>query len=314
METAKILVKVIGIGDCGCNVIEYMFNEGIQGVEFIAVNTDTEALRKINATKKLILQPANGIELDLNIDPEVGRAAAENSHGQIKEMLSGADMIFLVAGMGSATATGAASVIAQIARDLKILCIAIVTRPVEQKGIRINFSREGIKLCHFYADTLLVLPNPISVIDKTVVTGPDAFKLTSQAVCQFVTDMVGLINNPGLISIDLSDIRAMLSGSGMAKSGSAVASGHDRAKIAAELAKGNADISSAKAVLINVISDGSLKLRELDSLMDCIMLSYDHPQAILGATFDESMGDELRITIMATGLNLSRHLYLADSK
>lgn len=297
------VIKVVCVGGSGRNVINHMIEKGVENVEFIAIDIDAEALQRSHATTQLKISPATNIEQASCFDPEFGRAAAENSREQIKDMLSEADIIFVVAGMGGATGTGAAPIIVQIARDLKIMCIAIVTSPFEYEGRRVNFAREGIKLCHIYADALLVMPNPPPNLNKVDFTVPDAFKLTSQLICQFVTDMVGLLNNPGLISIDLSDIRPMLSGSGMAKTGSAVASGHDRAKIAAELAMGNAHISSAKAVLINVISDGSLKLRELDSLIDCVMLNYDHPELILGATFDESMGDELRVTVMATGLN-----------
>ncbi len=312
-------IKVIGIGKCGLEAVNYISKQGLTGVELIAIDSDAEALRRNHATTQLIITQANIQERAIRFDLDVSFAMAANSRAQIKELLSGADMVVVIAGMGGTTGTGAASVIAQIARELKILSIAIVTQPLPlpnrlraYEGNRERFAREGIKLCHIYADALIVLPNP--PIEEAETSVPESYKRADSLIYQFVSGLAGLINNQDSIIGSLSDLRLLLFRSGFAKFGSATATRRHRARIATELAIGNTDISNAKGILANIISDGSLKLSELTEVMECIQLNSDNSKVIQAITYDESMGDELRVTIMATGFNLSRHLYSGDSK
>ena len=317
MKTEAAVIKVVGIGGCGCNAIDYMSKQGLADVELIAIDSDTEALRRNLATTQLKIPQANTQERALRFDLDVSFAMAANSRAQIKELLSGADMVVVIAGMGGTTGTGAASVISQIARELKILSIVIVTRPLPNRlrayeGNRERFAREGIKLCNIYADALIVLPNP--PLEETETAIPESYKRADGLIYQFVSGVTRLLNNPSAITIDLSDLRWLLLKSGLAKIGSGVAARHHRARIATELAIEKTDISCAKGILVNIISDGSLRLSELTEVMECIQLNADQPKVIQGVTFDESMGEKLRVTIMATGFNLSRHLYSGDSK
>jgi cell division protein FtsZ len=312
-------IKVIGIGKCGLEAVNYISKQGLAGVELIAIDSDAEALRRNHATTQLKISQANTQERDLRFDLDVSFAMAANSRAQIKELLSGADIVVVIAGMGGSTGTGAASVIAQIARELKILSIAIVTQPLPlpnrlraYEGNRERFAREGIKLCHIYADALIVLPNPPLEEAETAI--PECYKPADGLIYQFVSGLTRLLNNPSAITIDLSDLRWLLLKSGLAKIGSGIAARHHRARIATEIAIGKTDISGAKGILVNIISDGSLRLGELTGVMECIQLNADHPKVIQGITIDETMGEELRVTIMATGFNLSRHLYSGDSK
>lgn len=317
MNTEKSVIKVIGIGGCGCNVINHMIEQGIEGVEFIAINTDANALHRCRANTRFQIGAEITKGLGIGAKPTIGRAAAQEACEQIKELLLGSDMVFITAGMGCGTGTGAAPAVAQIARMLNILSVAVVTYPFAYEGNRPRFAEEGIKSLQQYVDAILIVSNDTSLdsVGKEGVPVPEVFKITNQSIYRLVADMVGMINKSGMINIDFADMRSVLSQSGMALMGAATASGPDRAKVAAELAIENMAISSARGVLMNITSTDSLKVWEMAEAMDCVALKAPEDSTlILSSVYDESMGDELRVTVLATQLSVPQDCDYGDSK
>ncbi len=310
METQSqdAVIKVIGVGGCGGNAVDHMIEQGVQGVEFIVINTDAQALNRSRARTQLQIGAAITQGLGAGAKPSVGKAAAEEDRVRIKELIAGSNMVFITAGMGGGTGTGAAPIVAQIAREMNILTVAVVTKPFIYEGNRMRFAAEGIKELHEHVDSLIIVPNSklMEVLGKDV-TVPEAFKAANGVLQGAVAGIAEVINVPGLINVDFADVRTVMSENGMAMMGSAVASGPDRAKIAAERAIASplledVDMTGARGVLVNITSSSSLKVSEMEDVMNCVQFAAEEATVILGSVFDESMCDELRVTVVATGL------------
>ena len=307
-QSQDAVIKVIGVGGCGGNAVDHMITQGVQGVEFITINTDAQALNRSLAGTQLQIGAAITKGLGAGAKPSIGRAAAEEDRERIKEMITGANMVFITAGMGGGTGTGAAPIVAQIAREMNILTVAVVTKPFAYEGNRMRFAAEGIKALQEHVDSLIVVPNSklMEVLGNDV-TVPEAFKAANGVLQGAVAGIAEVINAPGLINVDFADVCTVMSENGMAMMGSAVASGPDRARIAAERAIASPlledmDLTGARGVLVNITSTSSLKLREMDEVMACVKFAAEEATVILGSVFDESMGDDLRVTVVATGL------------
>lgn len=304
------VIKVIGVGGCGGNAVDHMIEQGVQGVEFIVINTDAQALNRSKARTQLQIGAAITKGLGAGAKPSIGKAAAEEDRERIKEMISGANMVFITAGMGGGTGTGAAPIVAQIAREMNILTVAVVTKPFAYEGNRMRYAIEGIKALHEHVDSLIVVPNSkLMEVLGNEVTVPEAFKAANGVLQGAVAGIAEVINVPGLINVDFADVRTVMSENGMAMMGSAVASGPDCARIAAERAIASplledVDMTGARGVLVNITSTSSLKVREMEEVMACVQFAAEEATVILGSVFDESMGDELRVTVVATGLGL----------
>ena len=310
METQSqdAVIKVIGVGGCGGNAVDHMIEQGVQGVEFIVINTDAQALNRSRARTQLQIGAAITQGLGAGAKPSVGKAAAEEDRERIKELIAGANMVFITAGMGGGTGTGAAPIVAQIAREMNILTVAVVTKPFIYEGNRMRFAAEGIKALHEHVDSLIIVPNSklMEVLGKDV-TVPEAFKAANGVLQGAVAGIAEVINVPGLINVDFADVRTVMSENGMAMMGSAIASGPDRAKIAAERAIASplledVDMTGARGVLVNITSSSSLKVSEMEDVMACVQFAAEEATVILGSVFDESMCDELRVTVVATGI------------
>ena len=307
-ETQDAVIKVIGVGGCGGNAVDHMIEQGVQGVEFIVINTDAQALKRSKARTQLQIGATITKGLGAGAKPSVGQAAAEEDRERIKEMISGANMVFITAGMGGGTGTGAAPIVAQIARELDILTVAVVTKPFAYEGNRMRFAKAGIEALHEHVDSLIIVPNSklMEVLGNDV-TVPEAFKAANGVLQGAVGGIAEVINVPGLINVDFADVRTVMSENGMAMMGSAIASGPDRARIAAERAIASplledVDMSGARGVLVNITSSSQLKLKELEDVMECVQFAAEEATVIVGSVFDENMGEELRVTVVATGL------------
>jgi cell division protein FtsZ len=307
-QTQDAVIKVIGVGGCGGNAVDHMIEQGVQGVEFIVINTDAQALNRSKARTQLQIGATITKGLGAGAKPSVGQAAAEEDHERIVEMLTGAHMVFITAGMGGGTGTGAAPVIAKIAKEMDILTVAVVTKPFAYEGNRMRFAKDGIEALSLHVDSLIIVPNSklMEVLGNDV-TVPEAFKAANGVLQGAVAGIAEVINVPGLINVDFADVRTVMSENGMAMMGSAVASGADRARIAAERAIASplledVDMTGARGVLVNITSSSSLKLKELEDVMECVQFAAEEATVIVGSVFDESMGDEMRVTVVATGL------------
>jgi len=285
-----------------------MIEQGVQGVEFIVINTDAQALKRSKARTQLQIGSALTKGLGAGAKPSVGQAAAEEDRERIKELLMGANMVFITAGMGGGTGTGAAPIVAQIAKELDILTVAVVTKPFKYEGNRMRYAQAGIEALSQFVDSLIIVPNAklMEVLGNDV-TVPEAFKAANGVLQGAVAGIAEVINVPGLINLDFADVRTVMSENGMAMMGSAIAGGADRARIAAQRAIASPllediDMSGARGVLVNITSSSSLKIREMDEVMDCVKFAAEEATVIVGSVFDESMGDELRVTVVATGL------------
>jgi len=311
-ETQDAVIKVIGVGGCGGNAVDHMIEQGVQGVEFIVINTDAQALKRSKARTQLQIGENITKGLGAGAKPSVGQAAAEEDRERIKEIISGANMVFITAGMGGGTGTGAAPIIAQIARELDILTVAVVTKPFTYEGNRMRFAKAGIEALHEHVDSLIIVPNSklMEVLGEDV-TVPEAFRAANGVLQGAVAGIAEVINVPGLINVDFADVRTVMSENGMAMMGSAIASGPDRARAAAEGAISSplledVDMSGARGVLVNITSSNSLKLKEIDDVMKCVQFAAEEATVIVGSVFDEIMGDEIRVTVVATGLGAPR--------
>ena len=307
-ETQEAVIKVIGVGGCGGNAVDHMIEQGVMGVEFIVINTDAQALKRSKARTQLQIGANITKGLGAGAKPSVGQAAAEEDRERIKEMISGANMVFITAGMGGGTGTGAAPIVAQIARELDILTVAVVTKPFAYEGNRMRFAKAGIDALHEHVDSLIIVPNSkLMEVLGNYVTVPEAFKAANGVLQGAVAGIAEVINVPGLINVDFADVRTVMSENGMAMMGSAIATGPDRARLAAEAAIASplledVDMSGARGVLVNITSSSSLKLKELEDVMECVQFAAEEATVIVGSVFDENMGEELRVTVVATGL------------
>ncbi len=300
------VIKVIGVGGAGGNAVDHMIREGVMGVEFVAANTDAQALKRSVAHKKLRLGKTG---LGAGAKPEVGRNAAVEEREHIAEALKGAHMAFITAGMGGGTGTGAAPIVAEVAREMGILTVAVVTKPFAFEGKRAKIAEAGIAELQKNVDSLIVILNDklMDVLGDDV-SMDEAFKAADNVLRNAVGGIAEIINFPGLVNVDFEDVRTVMGEMGMAMMGSAYASGVDRARIAAEQAVASpllegVNLSGAKGVLVNITSSRSLKMKEVNEVMNTVReFAADDAHIIFGAVYDEGMGDELRVTVVATGL------------
>ena len=309
MQAQEAVIKVIGVGGCGGNAVDHMISKGMNGVEFIAINTDAQALKRNRAAIQLQIGNSATKGLGAGGKWEVGREAALEDRERIAELIDGADMLFIAAGMGGGTGTGAAPVVAEVAKDLGILAVAVVTKPFMFEGKRMRSAETGLKSLSEHVDSLIVIPNEklIQVLGaKTKLT--DAFVAANDVLHNAVSGIAEIISNPGMINVDFADVKTVMSEVGMAMMGSAAAQGESRAREAAEAAVAsplleNVDLKGARGVLVNITADDSLTLEEYYEVMNTIQgFAADEATVIVGTSFDEAMGDSLRVTMVATGL------------
>ena len=309
-DSQEAVIKVIGVGGCGGNAIEHMITKNLSGVEFICANTDMQALKKSNA--KTILQMGLDITkgLGAGAKPEIGRDAALEDRDRIAEMIDGADMLFITAGMGGGTGTGAAPIIAEVAKEMGILTVAVVTKPFAFEGKRTKVAADGLEELSQHVDSLIVIPNEklMEVLGEDV-PFLEAFRAANDVLHNAVSGIAEIINCPGLVNVDFADVRTVMSEMGMAMMGSAEASGPERARIAAEQAVASplledVNLANARGVLVNITASASFKMKEYYDVMNTIKaFTADDATVIVGNVMDENMGDKLRVTMVATGLN-----------
>ena len=302
------VIKVVGIGGGGVNAINRMIDVGLKGVEFIAINTDAQHLLMSDADVKLDIGRKTTRGLGAGMDPDKGREAALDHADDIEEILRGADMVFVTAGEGGGTGTGAAPVVAKIAKDIGALTIGVVTRPFSfEAKLRSAQADVGIEALRAEVDTLIVIPNDrlLAISDRTI-TLADAFKSADQVLLSGVQGITEIITQPGLINLDFADVKAVMSGAGSALMGIGSARGENRALRAAELAISSplleASIDGAMGVLLSVSGGSDLGLFEVNEACELVQ-SAVHPNAkfIFGTTIDDALGDEVRITVVAAG-------------
>ncbi|MBQ4423761.1 MAG: cell division protein FtsZ [Clostridia bacterium] len=302
-------IRVVGVGGAGCNAVNRMVQYGLQGVEFIAVNTDKQALQLSAGQKKIQIGEKLTKGLGAGADPEIGRKAADESRDLIIEALKGSDMIFITAGMGGGTGTGAASVIAECAKELGILTVGVVTKPFTFEGrVRMRNAEQGIQTLKPAVDTLITIPNDklISLVGKSSL--PDALRVADDVLRQGIQGISDLIAVPAMINLDFADVKTIMKEKGMAHMGIGSACGENRASEAARQAVESplleTSIKGAKGILMNITGGSDLSLLEVNEAAEIIAENAD-PEAniIFGADIDESMGDALRITVIATGFD-----------
>ena len=305
------VIKVIGIGGGGCNAINNMINNTVQGVEFISANTDAQALGGSNAAKRIQLGVNLTRGLGAGANPEIGRAAAQEDREAIAEAIRGANMLFITTGMGGGTGTGAAPVIAEIAKELGILTVAVVTRPFGHEGKRINIAQEGLDHLKSQVDSLIVIPNDklMTALGEDV-TVREAFRAADNVLRDAVAGISEVVTRPGFINLDFADVKNVMSIMGMAMMGSGFAQGIDRARLATEQAISSpllddVTLDGARGVLVNITTaPGCLKMSEYREIMK-VVDEYAHADAErkYGTAEDESMEEgDIRVTIIATGL------------
>ena len=311
-QPQEAVIKVIGVGGCGGNAVDHMIAEGVQGVEFICANTDAQALKRNQAKTLLQLGPNVTKGLGAGANPDIGRQAAIEDRERITELIEGADMLFLTAGMGGGTGTGAAPVVAEVARELGILTVAVVTKPFLFEGKRLRVAQEGMDALARHVDSLIVIPNEklMQVLGEDV-SMLDAFKAANGVLHGAVAGIAEVINCPGLVNVDFADVRTVMSEMGMAMMGSATAIGPNRgqeaaAKAAASPLLEDVNLAGARGVLVNVTASSSLKMKEVHDVMGTIRgFTADDATVIVGTVIDENLADALRVTMVATGLGSS---------
>ena len=305
-------IKVVGVGGGGCNAVNRMIEEGIQGVEFVAINTDAQALMLSNATTRVRIGNKLARGLGAGGDPEVGRKSAEESSDDLYNVLKGADMVFVTAGLGGGTGTGAAPIVAQIAKENGALTIGVVTRPFTFEGNkRMQSCEVGMANLKDHADTLIVIPNDrlLQIMDKRASLN-ESFKIADEVLRQGIQGISELITVPGLINLDFADVRTIMSEGGAALMAVGKASGEDRARIAAEQAISSQlldiTIDGARGVLFNVTGGPNLTLFEVNQAA-ALIRETAHPDVnmIFGAVIDPNMTDEIHVTVIATGFEHS---------
>jgi len=309
-HSEEAVIKVIGVGGGGGNAVEHMVSQNIEGVEFIAVNTDAQVLRSsaANVTLQIGSEVTKGLGAGAN--PEIGRRAAEEDGETIKESLSGADMVFITAGMGGGTGTGAAPEVAKIAKELGILTVAVVTKPFPFEGKkRIQIAEEGILELEKYVDSLITIPN--EKLLKVMGRGTpllQAFSSANDVLRGAVQGIAELITRPGLINVDFADVRTVMSEMGTAMMGSGNGSGEDRAEEAAEAAIAcplleDIDLSGARGILVNITAGPDFAIDEFETVGNAVKaFASENATVVVGTVIDMEMTDELRVTVVATGI------------
>ncbi|SDV49583.1 cell division protein FtsZ [Chitinasiproducens palmae] len=306
-ETNGTVIKVVGVGGAGGNAVQHMIDRGVQGVEFVVMNTDAQALARSKASAVIQLGKTG---LGAGAKPEMGRAAAEEAEERIADALRGAHMVFITAGMGGGTGTGAAPIVAQVAKDMGILTVGVVSKPFEfEGGKRMRVAEAGAQQLEDHVDSLIVVLN-----DRLfAVMGDDAemdkcFQCADDVLHNAVAGIAEIINVDGLVNVDFEDVKTVMGEQGKAMMGTATVGGVDRARLAAEQAVASpllegVDLSGARGVLVNITASRSLRLSETREVMNTIK-SYaaDDATVIFGTVYDDAMGDALRVTVVATGL------------
>jgi len=307
-QAAGPVIKVVGVGGAGGNAVDHMIEQGVEGVEFYALNTDAQVLARSKARNQIQLGTSG---LGAGAKPEEARSVAIAERERLEETLAGSHMIFITAGMGGGTGTGAGPVIAEVARSLGILTVAVVTKPFTWEGSkRMKIAEQGIEELVPHVDSLIVILNDkLEEVLGDDVTQEDAFEAADDVLNSAVAGIAEIINQPGLVNVDFQDVRTVMTEQGMAMMGSAVASGVDRARIAAEQAIAcplleGVNLAGARGVLVNITaSRTSLKLRETKEVMNTIRaFAAEDATIIYGGVYDDALGEELRVTVVATGL------------
>lgn len=308
--TDNAVIKVIGVGGGGGNAVEHMLSQNIEGVEFICANTDSQALKGSNA--RHVIQIGNELTkgLGAGANPEIGKRAAQEDRAHLQQALEGADMIFITAGMGGGTGTGAAPIIAEIAKEMDILTVAVVTKPFPFEGRRrMQLAEHGISELSQNVDSLITIPNAklLNVLGKNI-SLLDAFKAANGVLQGAVQGIAELITRPGLINVDFADVRTVMSSMGTAMMGTAIASGENRAREAAEAAVASplledVNLAGAKGVLVNITAGMDMSIGEFEEVGEVIKtFTSDQATVVVGTVIDPEMSDELRVTIVVTGL------------
>jgi cell division protein FtsZ len=309
-KNTNAIIKVVGVGGGGGNAVEHMIGECIDGVEFICANTDIQALRSSKAKTLIQLGEELTKGLGAGADPEIGQKAAEENRDIIRNVLSGTDMVFITAGMGGGTGTGAAPIFAEIARQLGILTVAVVTKPFIFEGRkRMTIADEGIKKLSANVDSLITIPNNklLPVLGKNT-SLLQAFKAANNVLLGAVQGIAELITRPGLINVDFADVRTVMSERGMAMMGTASSHGENRARIAAETAilsplLEDVDFKNAGGILVNITAGPNMSIGEFEEVGEVVKsFTSEDATVVVGTVIDQNMTDELRVTIVVTGL------------
>ena len=313
-HTDEAVIKVIGVGGGGGNAVEHMVRQNIEGVEFITVNTDAQALR--NSSANTTLQIGGGITkgLGAGANPEVGRDAAMEDREALRELLTGSDMVFIAAGMGGGTGTGAAPIVAEVAREMGILTVAVVTKPFSFEGKkRMGFAAHGIEELSKNVDSLITIPNDklLKVLGRGI-SLLDAVKAANDVLLGAVQGIAELITRPGLINVDFADVRTVMREMGTAMMGTGSASGDDRAEEAAEKAISSplledVDLAGARGILVNITAGMDMTIEEFETVGNAVKaFASENATVVVGTVIDPEMHDELRVTVVATGIGAER--------
>ncbi len=309
-EHGNAVIKVVGVGGGGGNAVEHMVASQVEGVEFICANTDLQALKRMQARTHLQLGAGVTRGLGAGANPEVGRQAAVEDRDRIRDALQGADMVFITAGMGGGTGTGGAPVVAEVAKEMGILTVGVVTKPFsfEQKK-RMAVAESGIENLSQYVDSLITIPNDRLLKVLGDVTMMEAFRAANNVLKNAVQGIADMIQRPGLINVDFADVRTVMSEQGLAMMGTGSAKGEDRARIAAEMAihsplLDDINLQGARGVLVSIAAGPDMRMSEFSTVGE-IINEFSSPEAtvVIGSILDEDLGDEMRVTVVATGLS-----------
>jgi len=304
------VIKVVGVGGGGGNAVQYMVSRGVEGVDFVAINTDAQVLRKSNAKTMLQIGGSFTKGLGAGANPDVGRQAALEDRDRIEEVLKGSDMVFITAGMGGGTGTGASPVVAQVAKELDILVVAVVTKPFGfERNKRMAVAEKGLAELTQYVDSLIIIPNDkLAAVLGREITLINAFQSANEVLLGAVQGIADIITRPGLINVDFADVRTVMSEMGMAMMGTGSATGESRARRAAEAALSSplledVNFAGAKGVLVNITAGMDLTIGELEEVGAAIEAFADeNATVVVGTVLDPSMSGEVRVTVVATGL------------
>ena len=306
----KALIKVMGVGGCGGNAVDYMIEKNVTGVDFLCVNTDLQALQKSQANNIVQIGEILTQGLGAGSRPDTGKQAAMDDKEMIANAIKGADMLFITAGMGGGTGTGATPVIAQIAKEMGILTVAVVTKPFDFEGKRTRVAKEGIQELIKHVDSLITIPNEklMGVLGEDV-TFVEAFGAANNVLYSAVAGIAEIINSPGMINVDFADVKTVMSEMGMAMIGSGFSEGSDRAIIAAKAAVAcplleDVNLNNAKGILVNISASRDFKMKEYFEVMEIIkQYAAEEANIIVGNVIDDTMANGIRVTMVATGLN-----------
>jgi len=305
------VIKLIGVGGGGSNAVQHMVSSGIEGVDFICANTDAQALKAMQAQTVLHIGQSITKGLGAGANPEIGRQAAMEDRDRIQDLIQGTDMLFITAGMGGGTGTGAIPVVAQIAREMGVLTVAVVTKPFPFEGSkRMRVAESGIEELRGHVDSLITIPNEklLSVLGKNI-SLLDAFRAANDVLRGAVQGIAELITNPGLINVDFADVRTVMSEMGLAMMGSGVGRGDERATEAAEMAISSPllediDLAGARGILVNITAGLDMAIGEFEEVGNVVrQFAADDATVVVGTAIDEALEGELRVTVVATGLN-----------